>query len=170
MARYLQKDFMGLPFLHVPAACTLLLMFVVAVSPVPAGDWPTFRHDIARSGVTSERLQVPLTPSWTFRARYQPEPAWGDPKPVPIEEILELRRVHFDDAFQVVASEEAVCFGSSANGKLYCLDAGTGKIRWTKTTGGPIRLAPTLADGRLYVASDDGHAYCLDAKSGVSMC
>ena len=32
--------------------------------------------------------------------------------------------------------------------------------------GGPIRLAPTIADGRVYFGSDDGRVYCLDAKSG----
>ena len=143
------------------------IVSTIAISfPALAGDWPTFRHDIARSGITSERLQLPLTPAWIFASRHKPEPAWGDPKSVPIEDILELRRVHFDDAFQVVASAEAVYFGSSANNNVYCLEAGTGRVRWTRITGGPIRLAPTLFEGRVYVASDDGHVYCLDAADG----
>ena len=29
-----------------------------------------------------------------------------------------------------------------------------------------MRLAPAIADGKVYVGSDDGYAYCLDAKSG----
>jgi len=119
-----------------------------------------------RSGITSEKLQFPLAECWGFRARHAPQPAWGDPKPVPIEDILELRRAHFDDVFQVVAAGDAVYFGSSANNKVYCLEATTGRIRWTHITGGPIRLAPTLAGGRVYVASDDGFAYCLNAQNG----
>ncbi len=133
---------------------------------VRAADWPTYRHDVARSGITAESVSLPLAPAWVFRARHAPQPAWGDPKPVPIEEIWELRRRHFDDVFQPVAAGDAVFFGSSANHKVYCLDANTGEIRWTKITGGPVRLAPTLVGGRVYVASDDGFVYCLDAEQG----
>lgn len=143
----------------------LVLATIVSVS-VKAGDWPTYRGDIERSGVTHEKLQFPLAECWSFRARHAPRPAWGDPKPIPIEDILELRRAHFDDVFQVVAAGDAVYFGSSANNKVYGLDATTGCIRWTSITGGPIRLAPTLVGDRLYVASDDGYAYCLQAQDG----
>ena len=139
--------------------CAALVIGLLAAAPAAAADWPTYRHDVARSGITVENLSWPLKSSWAFRARVAPQPAWGDPKPVPIEEILELRRVHFDDVFQVVAADGAVCFGSSGDNKVYCLDAATGRIRWTRITGGPVRLAPTLYDGRVYVASDDGWAY-----------
>jgi len=131
-----------------------------------AEDWPTYRHDAARSGVTSERIRVPLVESWVFRARHAPEPAWGDPKSEPVEDILELRRNHFDDVFQPVVAGGAVYFGSSAENKITSLDAATGKTRWTKILGGPVRLAPTVAGPRVYVGSDDGHAYCLHVKDG----
>ncbi|MBN2473833.1 MAG: PQQ-binding-like beta-propeller repeat protein [Pirellulales bacterium] len=129
-------------------------------------DWPAYRHDMARSGITSERLAPPLAELWVFEGRHAPEPAWGDPKSVPVEDILELRRVHFDDVFQPVVADGAVFFGSSADNKVYCLDAATGAIRWTKITGGPVRLAPMVAGGRVFVGSDDGYAYCLDADDG----
>ena len=79
---------------------------------------------------------------------------WGDPKPQPVEGILELRRVHFDDVFQPVAADGAVFFGSSADNKVYCLDAATGRIRWTRITGGPVRLAPMVSGGRVFVGYD----------------
>ncbi len=131
-----------------------------------AADWPTYRRDMARGGITSEQVLPPLSESWVFKARHAPQPAWGDPQPKPVEDILELRRFHFDDVFQPVAADGAVYFGSSANNKLYCLDAATGRIRWTRITGGPIRLAPMLAGGRVFFGSDDGYAYCLNAKDG----
>jgi outer membrane protein assembly factor BamB len=149
--------------------CAALVIGLLAAAPAAAADWPTYRHDVARSGITVENLSWPLKSSWAFRARVAPQPAWGDPKPVPIEEILELRRVHFDDVFQVVAADGAVCFGSSGDNKVYCLDAATGRIRWTRITGGPVRLAPTLYDGRVYVASDDGWAYCWKAADGSDL-
>ena len=31
---------------------------------------------------------------------------------------------------------------------------------------GPVRLAPAVADGKVYAGSDDGFVYCLDARTG----
>ena len=152
-----------------PLVVILLGIALFSCSTASADDWPTYRHDMARSGVSAEQLATPLQQSWMFESRCAPKPAWGDPKAEPVEDILELRRFHFDDVFQPVAADGAVYFGSSADNKVYCLDAKTGKIRWTKITGGPIRLAPTLAAGRVYVGSDDGFAYCLDARDGSTV-
>ncbi|MBN2294767.1 MAG: PQQ-binding-like beta-propeller repeat protein, partial [Pirellulales bacterium] len=66
----------------------------------------------------------------------------------------------------VAAVGERIFFGSSANGKVYCLDANTGRIIWTAITGGPVRLAPMVVDSLVYVGSDDGHVYCLRASDG----
>ncbi len=148
-----------------------LLAWIVATisSGAVAEDWPTYRHDAARSGITSEKVQTPLVECWVFKARHAPQPAWSDPKPEPVGgwyELTELRRNHFDDVFQPVVADGAVYFGSSADGKVYCLDAATGRIRWTASTGGPVRLAPAIVGPRVFVGSDDGYAYCLDAKDG----
>jgi outer membrane protein assembly factor BamB len=126
-----------------------------------------YGHDVARSQVTAEQLRTPLEPCWAFKPLFPPQAAWGDPKTGPVENVLELRRVHFDDVFQVAAAEDAVYFGSSADNKVYCLDASSGKVRWTMITGGPVRLAPTVVNGRVYVGSDDGYAYCLNAEDGA---
>ena len=132
-----------------------------------AEDWPTYRHDNARSGVTAESLKPPLSRSWVFLPRHAPQPAWGDPDPLPsAQNIVEGRRVHFDDVLHVVAAGGAAYFGSSANGKVYSLDAATGKVRWAAFTGGPVRLAPTVWKDKVYVGSDDGFAYCLRASDG----
>lgn len=131
-----------------------------------ADDWPTYQHDVARTGITAERLALPLVECWKFQSRYAPRPAWGDPKPNPVEGILELRRRHFDDVDQVVVADGAAYFGSSADHKLYCLDLASGKIRWTFITGGPIRLAPSIVKGRAYFGSDDGWIYCLKTEDG----
>jgi len=144
---------------------TLLLGSAAAVAK--AGDWPTYQHDIARSGITSEKLAMPLEPCWVFRPRKAPVPAWGDPKAGPVEGILELRRVHFDDCFQVAAAGGRVFFGSSAENKLVCLDGATGQPRWIRILGGPIRLAPTVFGDRVLVGCDDGYAYCFDAAEGA---
>ncbi|MBI5818961.1 MAG: PQQ-binding-like beta-propeller repeat protein [Verrucomicrobia bacterium] len=133
---------------------------------VCADDWPTYRHDIARSGVTSEKLAAPLAESWVFRPRHAPAPAWEPPRDVPVEGVLELPRVRFDDANHVVAAGNTLYFGSTADNKVYALDATSGRVRWTFFTGGPVRLAPTVCDDRVYVGSDDGCVYCLAAADG----
>ncbi len=133
--------------------------------PSPA-DWPTYRHDPSRSGIASESLAPPLSLDWVFVPPHPPEHAWGDPQPKPIEHHLELPRLRFDDAYHVAAAGGFVYFGSSSDGQVYALDADTGALRWRFATEGPVRCAPTVADGRVYVGSDDGRVYCLDGTDG----
>lgn len=127
-----------------------------------AEDWPTFRHDNARSGISAEAIAPPLNLQWVFVPPHAPEPAWP-------EGNEEKPRVRFDEVYHVVAAEDAVYFGSSADGKVYCLDAATGQTRWTFFTGGPVRVAPAVVNGRVYVGSDDGFAYCLNAGDGTEI-
>lgn len=143
------------------------LVLLPCVLLVRAEDWPTYRHDNGRTAITQEKLPVPLAEAWVFQSRHAPSPAWEPPRAVPVEGILELPRVRFDDAYHVVSAGDAVYFGSSSDNKVYCLDAATGKLRWTFFTGGPVRLAPTVAGPRVYVGSDDGCVYCLNAANGA---
>src|SRR4030042_1321210 len=57
-------------------ACLIVLL---GGTLLRAEDWPTNRHDAARSGATSEEVPVPLQESWVFHARHLPPPARGDP-------------------------------------------------------------------------------------------
>jgi len=109
--------------------------------------------------VTSSSLDTPLSLHWTFKPTHPPKPAW--PKPGE-----EMERMHFDNAYHVIAAKGMVCFGSSVDNKIYALNAKTGKIQWTFFTEGPVRFAPTLWKNRVYVGSDDGHIYCLRAGNG----
>lgn len=147
----------------------LLILFI----PVPflySDDWPTYLHDKERSSVTTETLTPPLTEDWVYRSRHAPAPAWPPPAKHDFHwhHNYNLQpRVTYDHAQHIVSSEGLVYFGSSADDKVYCLDASTGNERWTFFTEGPVRLAPTIYDGAVYVGSDDGYVYCLDAKSGT---
>ena len=151
---------------HLALACTVLAALRVASR---ADDWPTYRHDNARSGVTAEKLTPPLAPCWTFQPRHAPKQAWGDPNPRPVGGwygSVEGRRVHFDDTYHVAVAGGAVFFASSSDGTVTALDAATGQVRWSVFTGGPARLAPAVSKGKVYVGSDDGVAYCLQAADG----
>lgn len=98
------------------------------VSAEVHADWPTYRHDAVRSGFTSEPISNSLRLSWEFRLPASPRPAWPT-----------SQRVRHDWGFQPIIVGETVLFGSSADDKLYALDAFTGEVRWTFFTEAPIR-------------------------------
>ena len=139
---------------------------LVCTLPGLAADWPSYQHDIRRSGISPEELRAPLSAAWVFTATFPPSHAWGDPQPKPVEGNLERPRLRFDDAFHVVAAADLVYFGSSSDTKVYALDARTGEMAWEFFTEAPVRFTPSVSAGRLYVGSDDGNVYCLDATSG----
>ncbi len=136
-------------------------------APSVAG-WPTYLHDNERSGITPESLELPLAQSWQYKARREPRPAWPPPAKQDFwNNKAQLKaRVTYDRAFHLVAGEGNIYFGSSADDKVYCIDAESGRERWSFFTEGPVRLAPSYAEGKLYFGSDDGHVYCLDAGTG----
>ena len=135
---------------------TVLILVVGSPWCAAAKDWPTYRGDAARSGWTDESLPAGLALRWSYHPRHPPQPAW------PREE-----RVQFDRAFHVAVAGGLVFFGSSADGKVYALDAAGGTERWSFFTDGPVRLAPTVHRDRVFVASDDGWLYCLNAQDGA---
>jgi len=147
------------------------LYLVILVNPgaTQAEDWPAFMHDNQRSGVTSERLELPLSESWVFKSAHRPQPAW----PLPAEHDFWHRHynlratVTYDRAFHVVSTGDMLFFGSSADDKVYALDAQTGRERWTFFTEGPVRLAPSISGNKVYVGSDDGYVYCLSRDNGA---
>ncbi len=134
----------------IAAMATLLLP-----ADLHAADWPTYRSDAARSGYTSEKLPETLSLQWTYRSPHPSMPAWPT-----------RNRERFDRAYRPVIADGTLYYGSSADCKVYALDADTGKTRWTFFTDGPVRFAPVAWRDRLFVASDDGHLYCLAASDG----
>lgn len=151
-----------------PVARFLLFAVLVFCCAAGADDWPTFNHDNRRSGVNGEQLKPPLKRAWTFEASNPPAPAWPSPARRDYWHRLENLRATttYDRVFHVVGVGGAVYFGSSADGKVYALDAATGRLRWSFFTEGPVRLAPVVAEDKVYVGSDDGYVYCLSAADG----
>ena len=136
---------------------TVLAMVVLCALAAPgrAADWPTYRGDAGRSGFTPEQPPEHLALCWTYTPAHPPAPAWPhDP------------RLSADRAYHVVADSQRVYFGSSADGKIYALDASTGRECWSFFTAGPVRYAPALWKDRLFAVSDDGYLYCLSSKDG----
>ena len=133
-----------------------------------SASWPTYQHDHSRSGSTAQ--QPPKSPSerWVYRSPSRPIPAWDEPALWDgWSKVHDLKnRQPFDKAFHVAVSEGRVYFGSSIDDQIHCVEASSGQQLWSFFTEGPVRLAPTVVDGRLYVGSDDGFVYCLNAANG----
>jgi len=132
-----------------------------AAAAAPAADWPTFRHDRRRTSATDERLVPPLEPIWTFRSqaarlacRFS-----GDL-------LADVTPEHNRTALPISAAGDALYFTSQSEGRLVCLDAATGQVRWQHVAGAALNRAATVAGGRVYVGGDDGFVSCLDAATG----
>ncbi|MBC8356496.1 MAG: PQQ-binding-like beta-propeller repeat protein [Planctomycetes bacterium] len=130
--------------------------------------WPTYMRDNARSGVTSEKVGLPLYKSWEYRSRVAPAPAWPPPANQDFwhEKHGLPARVTYDRAMHVVSDGKRVYFGSSSEDQVFAIELATGERRWSFFAEGPVRLAPTIADDKIYFGSDDGRAYCLNASDG----
>jgi len=130
------------------------LIAVCAIVAIPAG-----ASDRGRPG------QRPLHLAWSYRANQPPSPAFkgGLAAGRRSERVEPIR---YDYVFQPVVGHGRVFFGSSTEEAVYGLDAQTGEQLWVFHTNGPVRIAPTLWQDRIYFGSDDGYVYCLDQASG----
>ncbi len=154
------------PNMCLPKFCSQLLLFLAI--PAFAEDWPTYGHDNRRSHVTAEKLPQNLSQTWVYRSPVPPETAWTGPAKwdaYAANEGLQSMR-NFDPAFFVTAVGDRVFFGSSVDHAAHCLNVRTGEEEWVAFTDGAVRLPPTWSNGRVYFASDDGFAYCVDGGSG----
>ncbi len=144
------------------ATGVFLVVALLSGAAVRAEDWPTFMHDPARSGVSRETLTLPLAELWNYAPPAEPTRAWPNPQ----AGWTELPKLAFDDATHVALAGDTVYFGSAVDHGIHAVDAATGARRWTFFTDGPVRLAPTVAGGRVYAGSDDGFVYCVAAADG----
>ena len=106
------------------------------------------------------RTHCPTKPQlrWVYQAAHAPSPAWPT-----------RNRLVFDQAFQPIIAGGVLYFGSSTDDEVYALDAATGNHSGRFCTDAPVRFAPVAWKDRLFVASDDGHLYCLSAETGRAL-
>ncbi len=103
-------------------------------------DWPTFRHDAARSGHASTSVPTKLHFVWKTKI--------GTKLSSP-----------------VIADGKVFVADVNAH-TLHALDAASGERLWQFTAGGRIDSPPTWYRGGVYFGSADGHVYCLRAADG----
>jgi outer membrane protein assembly factor BamB len=106
-----------------------------------ADDWPTFRHDLSRSGVTKSEVPAGLKQTWA---------------------------TSIGGKLSAMTAADGKLFVASVNAHtVHALDAGSGKKLWSFTTGGRVDSPPTLWQGRVLFGSADGCVYCLRSSDGA---
>jgi outer membrane protein assembly factor BamB len=138
------------------SACLLLLLSTAA----HAADWPMWRYDAGRTAASSEKLPAKLQLEW--ERVYSPrEQVWDDP--------LNHDLMPYDKVFEPVVMGSKMFIGFNDRDKVMALDLSTGVEVWTFFTGGPVRLPPVCWQGKVYITSDDGHLYCVNADDGKTV-
>jgi len=111
-----------------------------ASAPAP-DDWPTYRHDPGRSGVTGSRGPAGLEPVWEAKLLTRPSAP-----------VIAAGKVFVADV-----DAHAVC----------ALDGSDGRLLWRYTTGARVDSPPTYYRGLVLFGSHDGWVYCLTATDGA---
>jgi len=149
----------------------------IAESP---SDWPTYRADNARRGVTQATIPDTVALLWQSEIRTKrsgqdtqdkqdgKEKAISDPStPNPVNPVNPVQTL-FSFSSEPTAPVAAIglVFVAGTDGVVRALDAATGQPRWTAYAGGAVRYPPTVAEGRAFVGGGDGWAYCFEAATG----
>ena len=113
----------------------------VQAAAAAADEWPTYRHDAARSGST--KTAVPAADL---------KRVWETPLGGKLS--------------SVVVAGGKVFVAAIDRHTVHALDAGSGKAAWSFTAGGRIDSPPTVWQGRVIFGSADGWVYCLRADDG----
>ena len=114
------------------------------------GIWSRYRGNDARQGFFSGTglfdglgtaefsASATLSLQWNYQPAQPPSPAWGPPAPRSYWQQLESiePRVTDDRRFALVADQNRVYFGSSADDQVRAIDVKTGEVSWTFSAGG----------------------------------
>src|SRR5205823_9613392 len=104
-------------------------------------DWPTYRHDPARSGYTDQPLMDNLGKAWEMKLGGK----------------LSALTVAAGKVFVAQVDEHM----------LHALDLNNGHPLWHFTADARIDSPPTYWNGRVLFGGMDGYVYCLRASDGA---
>ena len=110
-------------------------------APARSEDWPTYRHDIARSGRASTQVGSGLLLGWQRQL--------GGRLTAP------------------VVADNRIYLASTDAHTLHALDATTGEPLWQATFDGRIDSPPTIHEGLVLCGCRDGSVHALRATDGM---
>ena len=131
---------------------------LAAFADAGGADWPMWRYDAARSADTPVELAEELHLQWV-RELPEPQRAW------PFQ-WDDRGKLDFDVSYTPVVKGERIFVPSNVTDSVTAYHIEDGRELWRFYADGPVRLAPAAWRGRVYLTSDDGHLYCVDAETG----
>ncbi len=140
------------------AFAILASLMLFASTAVMAEDWPQWRYDSYRSANSPEQLPAKLYLQWV-RKYPQLEPVWDDP--------LNLDLMQYDTQYEPIVMGDKMFVASNAFDRVVALNTQTGEEEWAFYTNGPVRFPPSSYQGKVYITSDDGYLYCVNASDGT---
>src|ERR1043166_2739856 len=126
---------------------------------VAAGDWPTYRHDVYRSGGTPAKFTTRnLHLLWERQVAGLPDGSIGDDwKDDPFVRGAIIQPVCASDTLLVALPDRH---------RIAALDPKSGQPRWFFTAGGRVDTPPTIAGDFCLFGAHDGYVYCVALKNG----
>lgn len=105
-----------------------------------SGDWPTYRHDAARSGFTAVSVPADLKRAWQTKLGGR--------------------------LCSIVIAGGKLFIASIDTHTVHALEASSGKPLWSYTVGGRVDSPPTIYRGMVLFGSADGWVYSLRVSDG----
>ncbi len=112
------------------------------VIPRPPHNWPSFRGNMARTGVSATALRPPLRQVWSFQTQGAVD---GSP-------II----------------NQGFIYAGSRDGTLYALDAHAQHEIWRYQAGASIRSTPTVYEDTLFFGDDNGTLHAVQSTRGMA--
>ena len=124
-----------------------------------AGDWPTYRHDPARSGCASTEVATDLKLLWSERL--------AEPYSWSLSRDWLLSPFFYGELLSapVVAGGMVIVAVPDAH-SVVALDADTGKHLWRFVAGARVDSPPAVEGDLCHFGAKNGWVYCLNAKDG----
>ena len=130
--------------------------------PQPRQDWPTYRHDVFRSGSIETSLPAELDRLWETSLC---APAFG-PTDDQSPETPKLRHRPKGGLTPPVAADGKVFVAEPDAHAVHAINAEDGRRLWSFIADGRVDSPPTIYRGLCIFGCTDGHVYCLSASDG----
>ena len=115
-----------------------MLLALSFSSPAAAADWPMWRYDAQRSGVSPHALPPQLYLHWS--REYAPEvPAWPEQEKMP-----------FDVCYEPIVVGQTLFMNSSRHDCIRAVDVVSGDRKWIFFADGPVRLRQRVQDSPVH--------------------
>ncbi len=126
-------------------------------SPKDESNWPLFRCNVSRSGVTTAQVPQTLNLKWTYESGAAKE-----------SKFSKAWQTQFTSPLTApVYSRGRVVCAATDRGIVYCMNAQTGKELWRFQTPSRIDSSPSLHKELCLFGCHDGYVYALHMTTGA---